>query len=387
MVGPVTIDCDGLQAIIDALRARGYRVLGPTLREEAIVVGELRSIDDLPRGVGDDQEPGRYRTHRRDDAALFGFAAAAQSPKSVLFPADELLWRGRRTGGTIEVQPGPLDDQPVALLGVRGCDLAAIGRQDHILTGRQFSDTQYAARRADALVLAVTCATPAGSCFCASMGTGPKPGTGADLTLTELVDPAAHRFVVEVGTPAGQDLLSEVGTTAATEADLGAVAEVVRGARAAMGRQLRTDDLPELLYENPESPVWSDVGQRCLSCTNCTMVCPTCFCTAVQDVSDLSGDLDERHRVWDSCFSMEYSGLHGGAVRTTTSARYRQWLTHKLAAWIDQFGTSGCVGCGRCITWCPAAIDLTQEVRALRTASRAGATAATHPHRTPDAEH
>jgi formate hydrogenlyase subunit 6/NADH:ubiquinone oxidoreductase subunit I len=133
-----------------------------------------------------------------------------------------------------------------------------------------------------------------------------------------------------------------------------------------MGRELSTDDLPDLLYANAESPVWTDVGTRCLACTNCTMVCPTCFCTSVEDVSDLSGDIDERHRVWDSCFSMEYSHLHGGSVRTSTNSRYRQWLTHKLAAWTDQFGMSGCVGCGRCITWCPAAIDLTVEVAALR---------------------
>jgi sulfhydrogenase subunit beta (sulfur reductase) len=53
-------------------------------------------------------------------------------------------------------------------------------------------------------------------------------------------------------------------------------------------------------------------------------------------------------------------------VRASTAARYRQWITHKLASWIDQFGTSGCVGCGRCITWCPAAIDITVEAAALR---------------------
>ena len=133
-----------------------------------------------------------------------------------------------------------------------------------------------------------------------------------------------------------------------------------------MGRHLPTDGLRDLLYASAESPHWDDVAERCLACTNCTAVCPTCFCTSVEDVSDLSGDVDERHRVWDSCFSMEYSRLHGGAVRTSTGARYRQWVTHKLASWTDQFGMSGCVGCGRCITWCPAAIDLTAEVGALR---------------------
>ena len=366
MVSAVILDQLGLQTLIDVLSDRGYRVLGPTVRDGAIVLAEIRTLDDLPRGVGDAQEAGSYRIHARTDEALFSFATTAQSAKSVLFPADELLWRGRRVGAGFEVDPPEADPAPVALLGVRGCDLAAITIQDQILAGREFADAHYASRRANTLIIAVTCASPAGTCFCDSMGTGPKPGAGADLTLTEVLDPEGHRFLVEVGSTTGQEVLSGVPTRPATGADLDAAAAVVSAAVTQMGRELSTEDLPDLLYANAESPVWTEVGDRCLACTNCTMVCPTCFCTSVEDVSDLSGDIDERHRVWDSCFSMEYSHLHGGSVRTSTSSRYRQWLTHKLAAWTDQFGMSGCVGCGRCITWCPAAIDLTAEVAALR---------------------
>ena len=153
------------------------------------------------------------------------------------------------------------------------------------------------------------------------------------------------------------------------EADSGerAAADVVV-ARAAqrMGRELQIDGLHDLLLRNLEHPRWDEVAARCLACGNCTMVCPTCFCTSVDDITDLSGDSAERVRRWDSCFTMMFSHLHGGSVRTSARSRYRQWLTHKLAAWIDQFGSSGCVGCGRCITWCPAGIDLTEEVRAVR---------------------
>jgi sulfhydrogenase subunit beta (sulfur reductase) len=358
------LDLDGLQALIDALHGRGYRVIGPRPREGALVLSDITSVEDLPRGVGDDQAAGHYRTRVRQDEALFGFAATAQSAKPLLFPPDEQLWRGTRVGQGFEVSPREPEPAPLALLGIRGCDLAAIGIHDTILLGRDALDAHYATRRAHSFLVAVTCATPAGTCFCSSMGTGPKPGPGADLTLTELLDP--HRFLVEVGSAAGEDVLAELSTTPADEADEAAALAVVAGAEAHMGRAMRTDDLRTLLYSSAESLRWNDVAERCLACTNCTMVCPTCFCTSVEDVSDLSGEVDERHRVWDSCFSMEYSRLHGGAVRTSTSARYRQWLTHKLAAWIDQFGTSGCVGCGRCITWCPAGIDLTAEVAALR---------------------
>ncbi len=358
------LDLHGLQALIDALRGRGYRVIGPTLRDGALVLADVTSLEDLPRGVGDDQAAGHYRTRMRADDALFGFAATAQSAKPALFPPDEQLWRGARSGEGFEVSPREPEPAPVALLGIRGCDLAAIGIHDTVLLGRGAVDAHYATRRAHSFLVAVTCSTPAGTCFCASMGTGPKPGEGADLTLTELLDP--HRFLVETGSEAGEEVLAALATAPATDADLAAAGAVVAGAVAHMGRTMATDDLRDLLYASAESPRWNDVAERCLACTNCTMVCPTCFCTSVEDVSDLSGDVDERHRVWDSCFSMEYSRLHGGAVRTSTSARYRQWLTHKLASWTDQFGTSGCVGCGRCITWCPAGIDLTAEVAALR---------------------
>jgi ferredoxin len=358
------LDLHGLQALIDALRGRGYRVIGPRPRDGALVLADIASVEDLPRGIGDDQAAGHYRTRAREDQALFGFAATAQSAKPLLFPPDEQLWRGIRAGEGFAVSPEDPQPAPVALLGIRGCDLAAIAIHDTVLAGRRSGDAHYATRRAHSFLVAITCATPAGTCFCASMGTGPKPGQGADLTLTELLDP--HRFLVETGSPSGEEVLAELAGAPATPQDLAAAEAVVTGALDQMGRTMRTDDLRDLLYSSAESPRWNDVAARCLACTNCTMVCPTCFCTSVEDVSDLSGDVDERHRVWDSCFSMEYSRLHGGAVRTSTSARYRQWLTHKLAAWQDQFGSSGCVGCGRCITWCPAGIDLTAEVAALR---------------------
>jgi Fe-S oxidoreductase len=133
-----------------------------------------------------------------------------------------------------------------------------------------------------------------------------------------------------------------------------------------MGRRLDTSDLPNLLYEHLEDSCWDKVAARCLSCANCTQVCPTCFCSDVVEVSDLLGQKSERIRRWDSCFNLDFSHVHGGNIRPGTRSRYRQWLTHKLASWIDQFGVSGCVGCGRCITWCPVGIDLTAEVEAIR---------------------
>jgi sulfhydrogenase subunit beta (sulfur reductase) len=368
------IDVGGLQALIDRLRHLGYDVVGPTVRQGAVVQAQITGVDDLPRGWGDEQDAGTYRLRRRDDDLFFGFASGAQSAKPVFFPTDTLLWRGERRDGEAfgvdRAGTGSEEGAPLALLGVRSCDLCAVGIQDTVLTGRAFTDTHYAGRRAGSFIVAVSCSDPGGTCFCVSMDTGPRPrqGRGAafDLSLTELLDDRGHHFLVEVGTDRGAEVLAGLPGQEATEEDTAAADEVEETAKGRMGRELDTVGLKELLYASVDSPQWDDVASRCLACTNCTMVCPTCFCTSVEDVSDLSGDRADRHRVWDSCFNADFSYIHGGTVRESTRSRYRQWMTHKLASWVDQFGTSGCVGCGRCITWCPAAIDITAEARAIR---------------------
>jgi len=363
----------GLQSLINLLREHGWSVVGPTVRDDVIVHAEIDSVDQLPCGVGDLQDGGRYRLRQRGDEAMFGYVGGPQGWKSLLFPSRELLWSGRRAGTEMEVDPGVLDAPRLALLGVRSCDLHAIGVHDRVLANRSVPDAAYVARREATFVVAVTCSDPGGTCFCVSMGTGPVPDKGFDLKLTELIDQEGHRFLVQPGSECGEQILDELTTRAvrdevlnAAKADHEAAGQVGAAAARRMGRSLDADGLRDLLYANAEHPQWEDAASRCLACTNCTLVCPTCFCTSVEDVSDLSGSETQRWRVWDSCFTQDFSYLHGGSVRSSVSSRYRQWATHKLASWVDQFGSSGCVGCGRCITWCPAAIDITAEVGAIR---------------------
>ncbi len=369
----MVLSVPGLQSLIDLLRERGWAVIGPTVRDGAVVHAEIQSVDQLPRGVGDLQDAGSYRLRERDDEALFAFAAGPQSWKSLLFPSRELLWSGRRVSAEKEITPAVVDAKRLALFGVRSCDLHALAIHDRVLAEREVTDTAYVARRKATFIVALTCSDPGGTCFCVSMGTGPVPDEGFDLALTELLDQDGHRFLVVPGSGGGQevldDLLSRAGggeVMPACEQDHLGAQEVGADAAQHMGRSLDTNGLRDLLYAHPEHPQWADVASRCLACTNCTLVCPTCFCTSVDVVSDLTGSATERWRVWDSCFTTDFSYLHGGSVRDSVQSRYRQWATHKLASWVDQFGTSGCVGCGRCITWCPAAIDLTAEVAAIR---------------------
>lgn len=360
------IDLNGFQELLDALARRGYRVVGPTMRDNAIVYDDISTTGDLPAGWTDWQEAGTYRLERRDDDALFGYAAGPQSWKQFLHPPMQRLWQAERGPSGVRIQPEPEARDRFAFIGVRGCELHAIAIQDRVFTGGAHVDRHYAARREGAFIVAVNCSTAGGTCFCVSMDTGPKTETGFDLSLTELTDKDRHFFLIETGSPEGTEILSELSTRAPDHADLDAAEEVVANTARSMGRHMETGDIHALLMGNPDHPRWEDVAERCLSCANCTMVCPTCFCTSVEDTGNLEGSVTSRSQRWDSCFTLDFSYIHGGSVRSSTKARYRQWMTHKLATWIDQFGSSGCVGCGRCITWCPVGIDITQEVAAIR---------------------
>lgn len=356
------LDRAGLDALIQVLAGRGYRVVGPTVRDDAIVLAELHSADQLPQGWGVHTAPGTYRLQRRDDGAVFAHSAGPQSWKQFLHPPREPLWSSDGDG----FRAAPAEDVRYAFLGVRACDLAAIRTLGTVLGDSAHPDAAFNRRRKDLFVVAVGCTEPGGLCFCASMGTGPAPGPGYDLSLTERVDESGHRFVVDVGSDDGTSVLAEVAHRDATPDEVDDARAAVAAAAGRMGRQMPpADELRALLRDSRQSDHWQDVASRCLTCANCTMVCPTCFCTTTEDVSDLTGEHVERSQRWASCFELDFSYLHGGSVRTTGESRYRQWITHKLSTWHDQFGGSGCVGCGRCIAWCPVGIDITAEVAAL----------------------
>lgn len=353
--------------LIETLRGHGWRVVGPRARDGAVVYEEIDKASDLPRGYTDEQEGGHYRLIEGDPDRWFDFVVGPQSWKKFLFPAHQKLWSATKTADGFEVEPHEDAWPRTAIFGARSCEIAAIEIQDRVFDNGEFADSGYARRRADTLIVAVQCARSAATCFCASMETGPRAKAGFDIALTELDD---GRFLVECGSEAGAEILDGMSLAAAGESDMDA-AKAVTDAAAQMQTRSMPAGIAATLRDNLEHPRWADVAERCLSCANCTMVCPTCFCSDVEEVNDLSGDHAERWRVWDSCFSLDFSYIHGGAVRRSTLSRYRQWMTHKLSSWHDQFDTSGCVGCGRCIAWCPVGIDITQEAAAISAGPRA----------------
>jgi sulfhydrogenase subunit beta (sulfur reductase) len=365
----LAIERDALEQIIGILTRRGFRVIGPTVRDGAVVYDTVAQIADLPAGWTDRQDARRYRLERRGDNALFGYAVGPHSWKRFLHPPIERLWQARRDANGFSIVDKNEVVAPLAFIGVRACELHAIAIQDRVFLDGQYVDKSYKTRRDRMFIIAVNCGQAGGTCFCVSMDAGPKVRAGYDLALTELVDADRHIFVAEIGSAAGGELVAGLPHRPASEAEIAAAEQVVTQTTAQMGRILDIDGLKELLQANPNHPQWDEVAGRCLTCGNCTNVCPTCFCTTVDDATDLSGNTAERVRRWDSCFTLDFSYIHGGNVRSSARSRYRQWMTHKLAHWIDQYGTSGCVGCGRCITWCPVGIDITEEAAAIRASS------------------
>ncbi|KAB1990476.1 4Fe-4S dicluster domain-containing protein [Streptomyces triticiradicis] len=363
---------DGMAALVDVLLGRGFTVVGPTARDGAIVLTELRSADELPYGRGVELEAGRYRLRERPDGAAFANAAGPQSWKQFLHPPRVRQWSADRVEGELVLTADRTASPRYAFLGVRPCDLRAIAVQDRVLTGGTHQDAVYEGRRRGALLIVVECTEPGATCFCVSMGTGPASGPGYDLVMTEVADADGHRFWIRSGSREGEEILAELPVCPADPETRETARAGVAAAADRMGRTMPEADLRELMAGTLDAPRWEDVAGRCLTCGNCTMVCPTCFCTTTEDVTDLTGDHAERWRLWDSCFDLDFSHLHGGPVRASTRSRYRQWMTHKLGTWYDQFGSSGCVGCGRCIVWCPVGIDITEEAAALHDWTRSG---------------
>ena len=359
--GPWFLLRANLQVLIDELRADGRRVIGPTVADGAIVLDEITTVAELPEGWGDRQEAGQYRLERRRDRKLFGFNNGPASWKRFTFPPVVPLNVGRREGRAVTFEPAAVDPPRLAFLGVRGCELAALGIQDRVFLGGPYTDEDYRARRAAAFVVAVNCTTAAPTCFCTSMGTGPEIRGGHDLVLTELDE----GFLVRAGSEAGADLLARLPVKAADAGQIFRAAEAIGKVAATIGDPLPTAGLHDRLLVQFDSPRWAEIAERCLMCANCSMVCPTCFCSSVTQKSDLDGHVSTSERVWDFCFTASFARVAGGNFRNRPRDRYRQWLTHKFATWIDQFGTFGCVGCGRCIAWCPVGIDVREELMAI----------------------
>lgn len=363
------IDIQELDNLIKKLKEKGYKTIGPVIQNGAIIYSEINSSDDFPIGFTDIQKPGFYRLEKTGNGAYFNFVVGPQSWKKFLYPSIQKLFTAYYKNNKLEIEREEFPQTKYAFIGVRSCEINSIEIQDRVFFGDKYQNNRYKDLRKNALVIAVNCSKAEANCFCTSMGTGPEVKSGYDILLTEILNDKEHYFTIETGSERGEEILNELNTREASETDLNKKKQVIQRTISQIQKFLDTENLKDILLKNLESPLWDEVAKRCLACGNCTMVCPTCFCMTVEDYTDLQRTKAERIQKWDSCFTLEYSYIHGGSVRVSIGSRYRQWLTHKLASWHEQFGTSGCVGCGRCITWCPVGIDITEEAIKIKKAS------------------
>lgn len=366
------ISKEQLNELFKKLQSVGYQLIGPTIQDKAIVYGKIHGITDLPIGWTDKHSRGSYRLVERKDKALFGYNVGPYTWKKYLFPPKQTLFSADKTTSDIKVKVTNDNEPKLALIGVRSCELQAIEIQDKVYSDGDYGDAGYTKRRKEAFILAVNCTVASDSCFCTTMQTGPKVKGNFDLALTEILAGSKHYFTLTIGSELGEKIVQSLALPEAGKKELEEAKELCDKLEQQIKRRFDHTKVKQLLQNNQEHPTWDALDKRCLSCANCTLVCPTCFCLGIEDTTNLSGTQSERTRKWDSCFTREFSYMHGGPIRKTIKSRYRHWISHKLAHWHDQFGTSGCVGCGRCISWCPVGIDITEEVVKLQESGEKG---------------
>ena len=265
----IRLEKSGLRAIIDRLKELNYRVVGPTVSEAAIVYDEIESVADLPVGYRDEQEAGTYRLRADDSGSYFGYTVGPHSLKNFLFPPRATVLEGQRIGEGWRMRVPEVPDRPLAILGVRSCDLHALAMQDRIFLDDQFVNPVYQARREGLFVVAVHCEHAAPTCFCTSMGTGPAVTSGFDLTLTELPD----HFVLEVGSERGGSVATAAPWTPCSIREVTEAQQVPRRAEREMeqrrrpppgepaGRFLDTDQYPRPAAGQPRAPAVGRGGQ------------------------------------------------------------------------------------------------------------------------------
>jgi sulfhydrogenase subunit beta (sulfur reductase) len=344
---------ESLAQWVDALGQR-YRIFAPKRRYDTPLPGDA----DPPRAGGQIV----FAEIRRARELELDYGSTTLPPKKYLLPQREPLFHFEDNGRLLEPQ---LDDRPAVILGVHTCDLHAILMLDQVF-GKEPADQHYLARRASTTIVSVECLEACSpNAFCKDMGTWITPEE-FDLHLTDLGDV----YAVETGSARGTDLLRDAAAVRpATEADYRRLNRAMSAKWSRFPYRLEVDSsgLPSLMAISYRSQLWEDIGQKCLGCGSCTMVCPTCQCFDVTDEVNFDMTSGWRARVWDSCQFAHFATVAGGHdFRASRAARLRHRFLHKFKYQAQGSNHSGCVGCGRCADACLVNITPVQVINELQ---------------------
>lgn len=349
------------QQLLDVLAAQGFKCVGPRVQDQVILYDEIGTVDDLPLGMEVEQAPGRFTLRPENHKRHFSWANTAQAIKPLSFASHEVLWHCEKDEqGRLSFRQHTPAQEPIAIIGARACDLAALKLQQQHFLSPYAEDPWFKQRVGNLFIVAVHCSHAADTCFCAHTGDGPRADDEFDIALHELDE----GFIVETGSYSGEQVVKQLDLLDVQQSQQDQADAQLQHCADSQSRRL-PDHVKDRLLQQLENPHWEKIGERCLSCGNCTAVCPTCFCHQQHDELSIADHSASHYREWSSCFTHNHGYISGYSFRPTRTRRYRQWLTHKFANWYDQYGRSGCVGCGRCITWCPVGIDVTEELAAL----------------------
>ncbi|MBS7611619.1 4Fe-4S dicluster domain-containing protein [Candidatus Bathyarchaeota archaeon] len=336
--GAFVAELNDLQRLLDEFTKHGYTVYGPIVKGKSWVFSKVSSIRELD----------------------LNYTRTILPPKKLLHPVKNRIFDFKLNDG-FEVFES-CNVKNIVIFGIHPCDLRAIEKLDEFFSQHP-EDVCYEARRKRTLIVGLTCNAVDEKCFCNSLGTGPEASTGFDILITQISD---GFFLVEVGSSKGLDILKTLDLAEAKPEHFEAKRKHIEHLKSSFTKTADFEGLATLAKDKLDHKIWVETAERCLSCGNCSMVCPVCYCFDLYDSLDLTLKEGVRIMELDSCQLLEYAEVAlGGNFRKERSQRLRHWLLCKFGAAGGSTYTS-CIGCGRCIVYCPANIDLTEIAHVLK---------------------
>jgi len=344
---------EDLRVVVEFLQRElgGAKLFGYRHHNGRIAFSEINNINEIFVALTDIQKPGYYRA-----SSGYRFRHSFSSPKVFLLPPEHLILTVSRDYDILE-SSSSFQELTAIFFGIKPCDRKAIDILDHILYGR--SPVYTTRRNAVRAIVVEECLEPGETCFCSTVNAGPTISSGFDIAYARLY---GDLLVFRYGSSLGEKILGKVGLQRAQESHVKMYLEMVNRAISMMrGRIPNISEIQKALMEKVSAkPFWEEISSKCVGCGNCNYVCPTCFCTEIED--RVENGFSTRVGVWLGCLTYTYGLVAGGHFRQELYTRYRHFILHKFLFYPKQVGDIGCVGCGRCITWCPLGIDLRETL-------------------------